>query len=287
MTRVQTVTVAGLTFSSEGWTSPDGYTLFLDDLDGWTRNGPPVRRERTDRMNAHGEFAQRAWRGGRLVTITGDVTCPTDEVAALAEQHLSALLADGLEDVLEVTDTATVPMSAGAGLFAEPKIGHKNDLTLTYQIQFLCPKARRHGVPVTAVTGVATPGGGLVYPLGDPLDYGAPGNPGTVTLTNTGTADAAPTFTVVALTAMPRGFTITHVQTGRRLVYSDPVMVGQTVRLDAADGAVLLEGYVDRSAKLTVREWSRLARETAGTWLFEAADSAGAQMTAEVRPAWW
>jgi hypothetical protein len=287
MPRTRTVTVDGLTFSEDGWTSPDGYTLWLDDIPGWT-DGPAVRRERAARMNAHGEFSERGWRDARLVTIVGDATCPSVEVTALAEHQLAAVLADGLAGVLEVTDTATVPMSCGAYLFAEPKIGYKNDTTLTFQLQFICPKPRKYGAAVNAVTGIATPGGGLDYPLGAGLDYGAPGTPGTITLANTGTADTAPTFTVAAATVdMPSGFTITHVQSGLRLVYSDAVPAGQTVRLDASDGSVLLEGYADRSAKLTVREWTRLARNTAGTWLFEATGATGAQLTAEVRPAWW
>lgn len=282
-----TLTVDGLTFSTDGWVSPSGYTLWLDDIKGWD-DGPSVRRERTDRMNAHGEFSERAYRGARLVTIEGDATCPSEEVAALAKQELAAILADGLDGVLEVTDTATVDMSIGAGLFSDPKIGMKNDTTITYQLQFHCPRPRKYGAAVYAVTGVATAGGALDYPLGDPLDYGAAGDPGTVTLTNAGTADTAPTFTVAAgTTDMPLGFSITHVQSGRQLVYSDAVLIGQTVRLDTADGSVLLEGYADRSGKLTVREWTRLARKTAGTWLFEATGATGALMTAEVRPAWW
>ncbi|MGM9473191.1 hypothetical protein ACS5PJ_14450 [Pseudarthrobacter sp. YS3] len=287
MPRTRTVTVDGLTFSEDGWTSPDGYTLWLDDLPGW-KDGPGVRRERAARMNAHGEFGERGWRDARLVTIQGDATCPSEEVTALAEQHLAAVLADGLAGVLEVTDTATVPMSSGTYLFSEPKIEYKNDTTLTYQIQFICPKPRKYGAAVNAVTGVATAGGGLGYPLGDPLDYGAAGTPGTVTLANSGTADTAPAFTASAVTTdMPFGFTITHVQSGSRLVYSDAVLLGQQIRLDASDGSVLLEGYADRSAKLTVREWTRLAKKSAGTWLFEATGAPGAQLIVEVRPAWW
>lgn len=284
MVRIQTLTVDGLTFSTEGWTSPQGYTLWLDDIKGWTA-GPSVRRDRTDRMNAHGEFAERGWRGGRLVTITGDAMCPNETVAALAEQDLAAVLADGLLGLLEVTDSATVDMSIGAGLFSEPDIGWKNDTTVTYQIQFHCPKPRKYGAAVNDQTGVATPGGALEYPLDDPLDYGAPGDPGTVSLTNTGTADTAPAFTVTG--DMPNGFTITHVQSGSRLVYSDAVLAGQTLRLDAADASVWLEGNADRSAKLTVREWVRVPKKTTATWLFEAAGSVGAQLIVEMRPAWW
>jgi hypothetical protein len=287
MPGIRTVTVDGLTFSEEGWTSPEGFTLWLDNITGWD-DGPTVRRERADRMNAHGEFSERGWRGARLVTIEGDAACPSESVAALAAQSLASVLAEGLEDVLEVTDTATVDMSIGASLFAEPKIGWKNDTTATYQLQFWCPKPRKYGAAVNAVTGVASPGGGLEYPLEDPLDYGAAGDPGTVTLTNTGTADTAPAFTVSAVsTDIQQGFTITHVQSGNRLVYSDAVLLGQTLRLDTSDASVWLEGYADRSAKLTVREWTRLAAKTTGTWLFEATGATGAQLTVEVRPAWW
>jgi hypothetical protein len=184
-----------------------------------------------------------------------------------------------------VTDSATVDMSIGAGLFSEPDIGWKNDTTVTYQIQFHCPKPRKYGDAVTDQTGVATPGGALEYPLDDPLDYGAPGDPGTATLRNTGTADTAPAFTVTG--DMPNGFSITHVQSGNQLVYSDAVIAGQTLRLDAADGSVWLEGNADRSAKLTVREWVRIPKKTTATWLFESAGSIGAQMIVEMRPAWW
>lgn len=284
MARIQTLSVDGLTFSTEGWTSPEGYTLWLDELKGWT-DGPGVRRDRTARLNAHGEFSERGWREARLVTIAGEATCPNDSVAALAEQELAAILADGLSGVLEVTDSATVDMSIGAGLFADPKIGHSNDLTLTYQIQFLCPKPRKYGAAVIDQTSIATPGGALEYPLDDPLDYGAPGDPGTATLANTGTADTAPAFTVTG--DMPSGFTITHVQSGSRLVYSDAVLAGQTVRIDVADGTVWLEGNADRTSKLTVREWVRVPKKTTATWLFEAPGSTGAQMIVEMRPAWW
>lgn len=284
MSRIQTLTVDGLTFSTEGWTSPEGYTLWLDELKGWT-DGPGVRRDRTGRMNAHGDFSERGWREARMVTIEGEATCPTDAIAATAEQDLAAILADGLLDVLEVTDSATVDMSIGAGLFADPKIGHTNDLTLTYQIQFWCPKPRKYGAPVIDQTGVATAGGALEYPLDDPLDYGAPGDPGTATLANTGTADTAPAFTVTG--DLPNGFSITHVQSGNRLVYSDALLAGQTLRIDVSDGSVWLEGNADRTTQLTVREWYRVPKKTTATWLFEAANSTGAQMIVEMRPAWW
>lgn len=291
MAGMRTATVDGLTFSEDGWTSPDGFTLWMDDLNGWgTGPGPGVRRDRTDRMWAHGEFAERAWRGGRLVTIEGDATAPDQAVATLAEQKINAILADGLPGLLAVTDTATVDMSATTGLFSEPKIGWKNDTTVTFQLQFICPDPRRYGAAVTSSTGVAAPGGALVYPLGSPnppgvLDYGATGTPGTVVFTNAGTADTAPVFTITG--DLPNGFTITHVESGRRLVYVGALTSGQFLRLSAADGSVKLDGYADRSVQLTVRQWTRVGKYARGTWLFEATGSTGALLTSEVKPAWW
>lgn len=291
MAGLRTATVDGLTFSEQGWTSPDGFTLWMDNLLGWGSGpGPGVRRDRGDRMWAHGEFAERGWRGGRLVTIEGDATAPSINVATIAEQKLNAVLADGLLGLVAVTDTSTVDMSAVTELFAEPKIGWKNDTTVTFQLQFLCPDPRRYGTTVTASTGVAAPGGGLVYPLGSPnppgvLDYGSGGTPGTVALANPGTADTAPAFTITG--DLPNGFTITNVETGRRLVYTGVILAGQSLRLDTADASVKLEGYADRSALLTARQWTRLDKYATATWLFEASGSTGALLTAEVKPAWW
>ncbi len=280
----RTLTVDGLTFSTEGWASPSGYTLWLDSMEGWD-DGTSVRRDRTPRTWGHGEFSERGWRGARLVTIEGEATSPTVEIATLAAQDLASVLGDGLAGALEVTDTATVDMSAGAFLFDAPKVTWTNDTTPKFQIQFICPNSRKFGAPVSAVTSVASAGGALEYPLDDVLDYGTSGDPGTLTLSNPGTADTAPVFTITG--SMPAGFTITHVQSGRKLVYSAPVLAGQTIRIDTADGSVWLDGSSDRSSKLTVRAWTRLAKKSTGTWLFESVGSAGAQLTVEVRPAWW
>lgn len=287
MAGLRTATVDGLTFSEDGWTSPDGFTLWMDELDGWGSGaGPGVRRDRTDRLWAHGEFAERGWRSGRLVTIKGDATAPTVDAATVAEQKINALLADGTFGLLAVTDTSTVDMFSETELFTQPNIGWKNDTTLTYQVQLLCPDPRRYGTAVSASTGVATAGGGLAYPLDDVLDYGDGGNSGTLTLTNDGSTETASivhTLTGVA----PGGFTITHLQTGRRLIYAGTLISGQSLILDGTDGSVMLDGYADRSPLLVRREWVRLGKAQSGTWLLEAVGSADLQLVTEVKPAWW
>lgn len=276
--------VDGLIFSTEGALNPDGFTIWVDKDEGWGSGGS-VRRDRTPRLWAHGEFSERGWRGARLVTLEGEVRSPTEQVAALAEQSIAALLADGTDALMAVTDSATVLMSARVGLADVPKIGWINDVTMTYQVQLLCPDGRKYGEPQTAATGPATPGGGLAYDLDDVLDYGALGDPGTLTLTNGGKADTSVLHTLTG--SAPNGFTVTHVQTGRKLIYSSQLAAGQTLTLDSDDGTVTLDGYADRGVFLTRREWVRLEPGETGTWLLESFGSSGLQLTTEVRPAWW
>ncbi|WP_160665328.1 phage tail domain-containing protein [Pseudarthrobacter sp. ATCC 49987] len=290
MSRVQTATVGALKFSTDGsLVMPEGYTIWLDRFDGWT-NSTDVRRNRTEREGEHGEFSEPGKRGARMVTLEGDVTCPSEIVAARAELEISALLGDGGEGLLAVTDSALWPMSAAASLASGVKIGWKNDLTPTYLIQLLCADPRKYGATLADSTGVAVAAGALPYPLYAPappgvIDYGTPGSPGTVTLTNSGKADTAPRFTVTG--NLPFGFSITDTVARTRLVYSGAIVSGQTLTLDVEDGSVLLDGYADRSKELTVSEWTRLPAGTTGTWFFEAVGSASAALMVEVNPAWW
>ncbi|ALY09973.1 minor tail protein [Arthrobacter phage Pumancara] len=115
------------------------------------------------------------------------------------------------------------------------------------------------------------------------LDFGINGSPGTASLTNPGTADTGPKFTIKG-TLVP-GFTITELGSGRRLVYTGTLRSGQTLVLDTDDGSVILDGYAPRD--LQVSEWTRLGRGETATWLFESPGSTNATMKVEVRPAWW
>ncbi|QDH48920.1 minor tail protein [Arthrobacter phage Gisselle] len=115
------------------------------------------------------------------------------------------------------------------------------------------------------------------------LDFGVSGSTGTVSLSNPGTADTGPKFTITG-TTVP-GFTITELNTGRRLVYTGTIRTGQKLVIDTDDGSVLLDGYAPR--ELAVAEWTRLGRGETGSWLFESPGSNNAKMKVEVRPAWW
>lgn len=290
MAGVRSVNLDGLTFSSEGALHPDGYMLWLDNnAEGWD-SSPDQRRDRTARLWAHGEFTERSWAEGRMITLEGEAQCPDESVAAMAEDTLAATLADGLVQVMTVVDAHRPTKSAEVGLTSSVKLAWVNDVTVGFQIHLLAADPRKYGQALTASTGVPVDGGGLSYDLytvgsTGVLDYGAAGAPGTVSTMNVGTADTAPVHTITG--NCPNGFTITELGTGRRLVYVGAVILGQVISLDAADGSVLLNDDGDRSAQLVRREWVRLAKGQTGTWLFEAPGSVNALMKVEVTPAWW
>lgn len=117
------------------------------------------------------------------------------------------------------------------------------------------------------------------------LDFGTPGSDGSLRVTNTGTADTPVRLTVRG--PVVDGFTITEQGSGRQLVYTGEVLDGQYVVLDSRAGTVKLNGYADRAALLTRRDWVTLTGGETAVLLFDAPGSPDARLETEVSPAWW
>lgn len=115
------------------------------------------------------------------------------------------------------------------------------------------------------------------------MDYGAPGNLGTITLRNEGLAEIFPTYEV---DGWAPDFTITEVETGRRLRYVGVVPEGQALTLDASTGAVLLEGE-DRGGNLRIAEWGAIPPRSSRTYLFESPSGLDAKLTMKAVPGWY
>lgn len=287
MAGVRTLTYAGLTMASDaGSVQPDGAVLYLDDIEGWD-GSPGLRHDDVPRLWGHGSFSQRGWREPLLLNVIGEARALSLASAGDLKRRIIAVAADGTDYPLTVEDSAEPTMTVTGYRTSPVKSAWVNDVTLSFRFEVLCADPRKYGQTLSAQTGIPVPGGGLDHPLHGSgyLDYGPPGNPGTATLTNPGTADTPTKHTLTG--AMPNGFTITELTTGRRLIYTAAIAAGQTLTLDADDGTVMLDGYANRSTYLTRREWTRLNPGQTGTWLFEAPNSTGAQMTVEAKPAWW
>lgn len=289
---MRTVTVDWLTLTdSRHVRDADGLTWVLVKLTGWN-GGASVDGPTQRRPGAHGLFAERAWRGGLSPIVDGAVYGPRPAVSRAVLQ-LSALLADGRLGEMTVTDLG--PLTAGVRLAAEPLIDDAAGTAARFQFQLLAPDPLRYGPPTSVQTPFPAPAGGLAYPLYTDgagattgwLDYGEYGHTGRVTVSNPGTADTWPQFTVAG-EVDAAGFEIARVRTADRLVFPGPVPAGSTLVLDSATGAVLLDGFADRGGLLTHRGWAPIPAGGSAEYAFipRGADL-GAFLTVTARPAFW
>ena len=274
-----------------GWAPGTATYLVGKGVEGWT-GSTPIRRSKAELLGGHGTHAERGWKDERLITVTGHHVAASRAAAGLYADDLAAFLGDGEEGVFRVDDASLGSRWAEVYLATSGvDVTWTGGVDVAFQIMMVAPDPRKYGDPVTsAETGIPVPGSGLVFPLfGAPTDgvlnIGSGGYLGRASVTNTGTADTGPVFTIWG-DYVP-GFTITDIATGRRLVYTETITTGQTLVLDANDGSVTLDGYAPRDSKLVVSDWTRLGRGETGTWQFESPGSTNAKMTVGVTPAWW
>lgn len=243
------------------------------------------------RARGHGDHPGPVYGRARIVTVHGAIASrqARDE---LARALMAVTPVDSAVEDLTI-ETFGRALTAGARLIGR-KLPVAEDYASGYvpfTLQWRCPDPLRYGQPRTAATGLPTAGGGLAWPLfgGGFLDWGDPGDPGQITLTNDGTADAPILFTATAgPLGLPGGFEISAV--GERLTLPSAVPPGQTIWIDTADGTVLAEGTADRRAELTHAYWLTVPAETSLTVQFTSLGGAydpDAQLVATVVSAWW
>lgn len=296
MTR--TLTIGQFSFGSPPVTDEAGcWWTLTGDLPGWDNSGAGVRRESPERPHGHGAFSGRGFRTGRSVSFDGLVECPSRAVAAGVKARLAALLADGRDGTLTVADDDEGTLTATVGLADMPAIDWSADrgLVIVCGFELWAPDPLRYGAVVSSSTGFPVEAGGLEYDLYTDgagadlgyLDYGVLAPGGRVSLTNAGTADAWPQFEVQGPVA-DEGFEIVTVGTGARLVVETPIPDGSSLVLDAATGAVLIDGTADRAGRLTWRDWAPVPAGGSVEYAFvPRGSSSAAVLTASVRPAWW
>lgn len=267
----------GLEFGGVAW--------IFETLQGWGLGGG-VEANFDPRPGAHGTFDAQVWRRARVITISGTCIADTPELAEQAQDALAALLADGQAGTFTVSNSRR-SLSATVRLSDTPLDETINDCAFRWSFQFTAPDRRRYGDTVTQPTRL--PGGrvgGLDYNLDYPLDYGTVSSTGRVQFTNDGNAPTEPLFKVTP--GLASGFEITHVETGRRLRYPQPVT--QDVQLDAATGRVTVGGQ-NRSRYLTVRQWPSIPPKSSATFAFaalggETFDTSPSQLVVTAAPAY-
>jgi hypothetical protein len=265
------LTIGSLLFSSDATESNLG--ISEGGLQGWF-SSPPVKTVPDDRANSDGVFGvSKVYRSARPINLPGLFTGTGDPVAdALTWRMISGILAAGNSGTIEVDDPAGALTS---------------DVLLTGDACVLTPL-----VNGMASYELPTAGGGLQYNLGDggsggTLYYGANGNLGRITLTNGGTADVYPLFTVTG--QLDGGFYIQRLDTGDQLRYERVVPAGSTVSIDSRTGEVLVDGTSDASTYLTRDDFFPVPAMSSIDVQFNpiSTSSGTPTMTASQRDGWW
>lgn len=283
------VIIGPLTFDSEG---AGGYVYTR--LDGWL-SGAPMRAEVRDRPLGNGAFdVDRDYRGARVVTFEGGVFgSDSQDAEETFFNSVAALQASGEPILLQVVkDWGTRSAYVSIQDAAEIKAVGVGDLTAAVSIQMVARDPIKYGESTSTAVGLATSGGGLEYNLhsggsGGALYYGSNGALGRVELTNAGTADTYPFFSVTG--QLDTGFYLQCLETGQQLRYTQLVPAGSTVSIDSRTGQVLIDGISEASRYLTTWDFFPVPAGGVCTVQFNAisTSSGSPTMTVTTRDGYW
>lgn len=235
-----------------------GSEIILTSFEGY--NSVSMRRTSTERLQEDGERTGKGYRGGKVISLGGDVTFATPKLAARFVTTLEAFLADGRDGTLFVE---------------EP------DLELTRHMRIFLngmDEPVRYGKDVAFGFDLYAP---------DPYKYGAavPDGPypetTPITLENEGSAKAYPVITVSG-NIPSTGFNVT--EAGGSLLTVTGGGAGEYV-IDFANRELLLNG-TDISERLTVRQWTEVEPGGSAVYALNASNS-GATIAGEIKPRWY
>jgi hypothetical protein len=257
------VQAAGLTLTTgESYGLDPARAIVLTVLEGWDGGGS-FRRSSTARLGGHGDYAERGWKGAKIISVQGDAVFDTRQEAARFVLELEATLADGRAGRLTVVD---------------------EDLGLTrWQDVYLTAGAKitRTGTDVEFIFDTVAPD---PFKRGDETETTAAQDTA-ATVTTTGTADADQLFEITGY--FPDGFTITEATTQNRLTFTGSIDSGaDPVTIDASTGKVTHAASGDISRRLPVRQWTTLGPGQEAKYTLTAAGAAGGALTVRQTPKW-
>lgn len=248
----------------------------VESAQGWFTGGS-VRSATEARMQQNGDRRGRQYRGGRIVTLRGDVKAPNTVALEHAGRRLSAVLADGGFGLL-VGDSPAGVLSSVVQVDDVPLFDPAGDVYATWQLTVGSEDPLLYGPPELASAGLAGAviGTGRVWPRVWPRDWGvAPGPPpGQVTLSNVGLASYFPTLQIDGPVTNP---VVSMVETGDRIAFRGAVPAGQFLHIDCARRRVIIAARSNPNAGVSMRHLT----SSVGAWLAVPVGGATLQWTAD------
>src|SRR5215472_6612204 len=181
--------IGGITIN--GSTDANGCDWLLTKETGWF-GSPAIKTARVDKPAARGVFRGNEFRGGRVMTLEGNLGAPTVTALRNACRTLLGICPDPhLQYPLTVIEESGLSLYANVVLDGEILITPVSALSVDFSIQLVAPDPRKWNTTGKTFTVLLASGGsgGVSYPVAYPVNYGLPGQPGAVALTNNGSAD--------------------------------------------------------------------------------------------------
>lgn len=278
------VTLPGLVLDNTAYS--DGFQL--SDIEGWLDTVAP-RDKGEEREWGHGDYSQSDWyTDARYVTVTGIYQSYADPDGIFAAREALESLHELTGFPLTVTDpsgtrTAVVNLASKISWNADYAPG-----CARFEFTLKADDPRKYGVRQVASTGVPTAGEGIADPVDDPVSEGAPGNLARVTVTNGGRAPSEPVIRVTG--AVSDGFELRHLESGRVVRVTRPILPGQVITVDHSAGEVWIDGQSALSAAyMPVAEWFQVPPDATATfqWAPLGTVEGAPTMTVEFAEASW
>ncbi|MEU1421468.1 hypothetical protein [Kitasatospora sp. NPDC005751] len=258
------------------------WAIGKDGLKGWS--GSAVRTQYTDREADHGAWAGKTYLGARVITLAGTVTAPDLSTLDAAAEQLFAAAAT-TDTILVVAET--IPKQCTVRRSGEPLWDPETDRVARYSVMLTAADPRRYSTTLQSVsTALPVSSGGLTLPLTMPLTITAGSSSGSITLTNAGTIGTRPRFTITGPVTAPVILVQYPNSTVQQLAYSDTLVAGDSLLIDADARAVTLNGTVSRRRYLS-GSWPEIPPGQTVTvqWTASSSDPA-ATLTGTCRSAW-
>ncbi|QCB93295.1 phage distal tail protein [Cellulomonas shaoxiangyii] len=260
----------------------EGVEWVVEDIEGWD-GSPGSTIQVVQRPRAHGAWAGDAYLPARSVAVGGVLMAPDRGAARRALQRLNEA-ASLASTTLAVNDAGE---SLWAGVRRQDVILAKwlGDKAVRYSVQLVATDPRRFGDALVESTALPSTAGGLTVPLTVPFTINAVTVTGQVSLTNPG--NIAGTVRL-RIDGPVQGPVVTHVNSGRSLVFSSSIVLGagEWIDVDMERREVLANGQASRNGWVTARGWSAF-EPGENTWAFTAAGyDPGSKLTVTATPAW-
>ncbi|MCC4266243.1 phage tail domain-containing protein [Microbacterium schleiferi] len=235
----------------------------------------------TQRPQAPGGFPSDPIRTSRAISFTASYLADT---AADVEAAMDELAAVGADESVLMTVTQSDTTWRWVSVEVAAAADHFDRSTGTATVDLIAIDPRRYATGGWQETAPPTAGDGVVWPLVWPLVWPGGGNPGRVSLTNSGKAPSSPVFQLVGGMGSA---VITCVDTGARIGFDRAIASGQTVEIDVASRRAT-QGGNDVSRWLRYREWQEVPAGTTRRYQLAVTSPSGSPLLrGKVDSAWW